>query len=141
MTPYVLSKGYITKQNVALFTRMRKLVEQMDDMETNGILLSCHLICHALATHFPVEVGDGYFAGNYYQHSWLILWSHDDRNVIIADMCPVAGATPFLVVSSTSSPWGGLYKRDRSRLGKILDDPSFPQQVAIVAQHIQDLGL
>ena len=118
MTPYVVSDGLITPEQVDLFKRMRSVVEQAPDPVWGDAIVSCHHICHALRQIFDeVTVVDGHF-GRGQLHSWIILapgtvlMKQDKRACVIADMYPVGAVNPFLVCTFWTTVWAGMYIPD-----------------------------
>ena len=106
---YAAAKGTIKPSDMALFWNIVRIVEHLPDIVFDpkerdwGLCknqVTCHLVCRALAAHFPAEYVDGYFTRGY-QHSWLL---PNSRSSII-DVYPVAGASPFIVSVPRPSPW------------------------------------
>lgn len=81
----------------------------------NDRVLSCHMICRALANFFPVSIRDGYFVGKWCPHSWLVpraRWSVEPyfyENYIIDPYPWMAANGPILVYAFTHSPWKKIY--------------------------------
>lgn len=139
MTPY--AERFISEEDLALFTRIRKAVEQMgnpdlgSDEEGRPVILSCHILARAVAKVFPVRVRDGYFAWNY-DHSWV-----ETPSGHLIDPYPVAAiGGPIMFEGSEASPQRRIYDRSsakkisRGRFGKT----SFRRAVRRVAGALRD---
>ncbi len=115
MTPY--ATRFISEDDLALFSRIKKAVEQMNDpdlgVDEQGvkILLSCHVLARAVARIFPVQVRDGYFADSY-EHSWL-----ETKSGHLIDLYPVATiGGPVMIDGQTPlSPSHRIYTRTSAR--------------------------
>ena len=138
MTPESVLNGSITSTEVELFRKMRGAVERMPDVAWGGVLLSCHHVCHALATVFEeVMAVDGIF-GKSMEHGWLVLRETRRDGPVIADMYPIAGASPFLVHAYWVTPWAKLYQPRLETIAEVQSrDLNFGQHVMWVANRLR----
>lgn len=136
MTPYVAASGCITPEQIALFNRMRFVLQQAPEIRWGEVIPSCHHVCHALARIFPAtSVQSGYFGkGN--THSWLTLQPSleavqtDYRARIIADMYPVFAVDSFIVYTYYRTTWNGLYILKESVMEEVREqEPYFETRV------------
>lgn len=113
MTPWV--SEYIPPEDRKLFLQIRTEVEALPDLkyerdeDGNQIVLSCHILCRALARiHSEVTVVDGYFRVGLL-HSWLIT----KKNSIIDPYVP--GAIGVLILPAPRREfhdvWYSMYSR------------------------------
>ena len=113
MTPYVLS--LFPREDIDIFWQIKRLVDRLPDVDLGkdesgeSVVLSCHILCRAIARLFELKVEDGLFA-DIFNHSWLVT---NCGNVI--DPYPVGilggpiiveGCDPF----DTFSPARRLYR-------------------------------
>ncbi len=140
MTPYTLNEHFVTGEQLGMFKYIRHVLEQAPDITWGIHIPSCHHVCHALASVFPiVRVNDGYF-GKGEPHSWLEFEPSlhatraDRRARVIADMYPIAGVTPFLVYTFFMTTWAKLYIPDVYVLSNVMrENPLFNDQVKELA--------
>lgn len=139
MTPYV--QRYISQDDLTLFAQIRRTIEQMVDPELGldedgkSTILPCHILARAVARVFPVQVRDGYFAGNY-DHSWV-----ETSGGHLIDIYPVAVVGgPIMFEGSMASPQRRIYTRasakkiSRGRFNK----NSFRRSVRQVAKVLRE---
>ena len=125
----------VPPEDLALFYKIEKVIHEMPevdlgrDKEGKKIVVSCHMICRALAKFFPVKCKDGYF-GEFNLHSWLIT-----ENRLIIDPYPVAVVGgPILIDTRYMTPWRSLYHEGSfSRLS----NPDFLKQVEKVTEVVR----
>lgn len=135
---------YLSGEEFSLFLEMRNIFESLPDFSFEQPI-SCHVICRAFAENYPVTCVDGYF-GTSCQHSWLIfkqcnVQEHDCEDLIIADMYPVGGITPFLLHDYFYLPWHRLYREDPTVTDSFRETSWFQEQVTAVATTIHDLQI
>ena len=137
MTPFVLRD--VSKHDLALFTQIRRLVRKMPDLDLgpdgNGrpVAVSCHMLCRALAAHFPVDCRDGYFGEGAATHSWLRTGAG-----LIIDPYPWAMVGgPVMVYAEGLSPWRSLYRESdlSAHFGRL--KPAFDRHVAAVTDAVR----
>lgn len=104
MTPLVLRD--VSKNDLELFKKIRRTIKELPDVDLDGeTVVSCHMVCRALAEHFPATCRDGFFGANS-THSWLVT----DKGLII-DAYPWAMVGgPVMVYTGGFSPWATLYR-------------------------------
>lgn len=114
MTPYVTR--YISEDDLALFTKIRNVLERMGDPvlgfdeDGKAVIFSCHMLARAISRVFPVRVRDGYFAGNY-DHSWV-----ETSGGHLIDLYPVAViGGPIMFDGSAASPQRRIYTRSSAK--------------------------
>ncbi len=135
MKPFVLSM--LPKEDVALLERIRLVVQEFPDgldlgkdLEGNPIVLSCHILAHAIGEVFGLDVEDGYFRPHY-NHSWL-----KTPNGHIIDVYPVGiFGGPFLVEQTSSfiSPGRHLYQSDISVWDRVINKPHMKAAIIVAA--------
>lgn len=142
MKPFALTCGSISQEHFDRFIEMRTIFEQLPEFDF-WQPVSCHVICRGFAENYPVECVDGHFSKGC-DHSWLVMErhtreTHGDTDMIIADMYPCGGATPFLVYGYFMLPWPKLYIEDSTVTEKFSETQEFQEQVSIVATAIDTL--
>ncbi|SRR3989338_8930933 len=132
MTPWV--SEYIPPEDKKLFIEIRVRVEAMPDIEYERdeegicIVLSCHILCRALANIYPeARVEDGYFRVGLC-HSWLVT----KHNSIIDPYVP--GAIGVLILPSPRREfhdvWYSMYsKKGLIEMKEIFESWSFARAV------------
>ncbi len=143
MTPYVLS--LLPKEDIELLERIRTIVQLFPDdldfgIDSDGekIILSCHILAHALGKVYGLDVVDGYFHPHYY-HSWL-----KTKNGHIIDVYPVGiFAGPFLVEQTTSflSPGRHLYQPDITVWDRVIKKPYIQGAINIAISAVLQITL
>ncbi len=137
MTPYVMRE--VSKGDLALYKRIRRTVQRLPDLDLGRdgrgrpVPISCHMVCRALAAHFPVSCRDGYFGEGAATHSWLLTGAR-----LIIDPYPWAMVGgPVMVYAEGLSPWRALYREcDLSRhFGRLR--PDFDRHVAAVTDAVR----
>ncbi|MEY4744875.1 MAG: hypothetical protein RL272_820, partial [Candidatus Parcubacteria bacterium] len=110
MRPFVLRD--VSRDDLALFRRIRRAVRRLPDIDLGRdgrgrpVPISCHMLCRALAAHFPVPCRDGYFGHGAATHSWLTTGAG-----LIIDPYPWAMVGgPVMVYAKGLSPWRTLYR-------------------------------
>jgi hypothetical protein len=103
---YAVRRGIVNDAAIALFEAMCAEVRDLPDFDPVE-RISCHVVAHALASiHHGCEAVDGWFNGRGNEHSWLRIGPD-----IVADMYPIAGVNPFMiVVDGGVNPWEGIYR-------------------------------
>lgn len=143
MTPWV--SEYVPKQDVNIFRQIRSEVEALPDLHYerdeggNQILLSCHILCRALARIHPAEVSvvDGYFRVGL-SHSWLIT-----RNNSIIDPY-VPGAIGVLILPAPRREyhdvWYSMYtKSNLMEMHEVFSSWSFDRAVTQTEEALRAL--
>jgi hypothetical protein len=124
-------------EEVAFFRRIERLMHEMPEIDLGidrqgyEIVVSCHMVCRALAQLFPqLECQDGYFALKGVQHSWLIL-----KEDFIIDPYPVAMVGGPIMVDCRyfTTPWQSLYTPCEERFS-CLSDPDLQKHVERVIE-------
>jgi hypothetical protein len=136
MTPIALQGRDILPEDYDLFLTMRQIFEALPDLSGEPVV-SCHMVTRAFAAHFPVEVVDGHF-GRGSHHSWLVLRDLRPDGLVIVDIYPVAGASPFLVYAYWITSWAKLYIPDPTVVEGIIDE-AFSKRVALLSKAVGDL--
>ncbi len=130
-------------EEVALFRLIEHLMHEMPevdlgvDRQGHKILVSCHMICRALAQLFPqLECQYGYFTRKGIEHSWLTL----GRDFII-DAYPFAmlGGPIMVDCRYFTTPWQSLYLPAGDRFS-CLSDPDFQKHVERVIKTMRSLS-
>lgn len=115
MKPYAHDR--FTEEELFAWHYVRELISRVPDeidlgSKPNGdkVIISCHMLCHALHVIVPtLRVEDGYYCKGY-EHSWLLT----SRGNII-DAYPIATLGGPLLLDATSCPFPPaeeLYQRD-----------------------------
>ena len=137
MTPYV--EKHVPSKDLELFRRIERLVHQLPDLDLGKdergepIILSCHMICRALARMFPdVRVQDGRFA-HVAQHSWLIT-----KRGWVIDPYPVGILGGPLLVGHEISIYFHLYCEQPLTVSAFSQD-SFHRSVDRIGAVLQEL--
>jgi hypothetical protein len=149
MDPHVLP--VFPKDVVRLFFDIKSVFENIPQEKVlvqktesgNDRVISCHMICRALANFFPVDCRDGYFVGKLCPHSWLIpkaRWSVEPyfyENYIIDPYPWLTASGPILVYSFAHSPWKKIYQE--TDLPDV-NDPSIlcEEDIIVVSNLIQE---
>ncbi|MEY4744457.1 MAG: hypothetical protein RL272_402 [Candidatus Parcubacteria bacterium] len=137
MKPIVLRD--IPPDDLALFRNIRRVVRRLPDVDLGidgqgrRVPVSCHMLCRALAAHFPVPCRDGYFGEGAATHSWLATGAGS-----IIDPYPWAMVGgPVMVYALGMSPWRALYREAdlSTHFGRL--GPAFDRQVAMVAEAVR----
>lgn len=149
MDPHVLPR--IPKDVVRLFFDIKSVFENLPQEKVvvrksesgSDRIISCHMICRALANFFPVECRDGYFVGKLCPHSWLIpkaRWSVEPcfyEHYIIDPYPWVAASGPILVYAFSHSPWKKIYQE--ADLPDVKDpDILCKEDVAVVSRLVRE---
>lgn len=139
MKPFVTRD--VPRDAQALFMRIRRTVQRLPDVRLGPdrrgeeLPVSCHMLCRALAAHYPATCRDGYFGEGAATHSWLEI-----APLIYVDPYPWAMlGGPVLVYVGGLSPWRRLYREadlshhfDRLR-------PAFDTHVATVTDAVKQV--
>jgi hypothetical protein len=136
MQPFALQAGDIQTADYEMFVTMRRIFEALPDLG-NEPVVSCHMVTRAFARHFPVTVVDGHF-GRGCHHSWLVLRDRTPDGLVIADLYPVAGASPILLFAHWITPWSKLYMPDPAVMNG-LEDAAFTARVDELSLEIQKI--
>jgi hypothetical protein len=106
MTPYCVTAGDITQEDLDLWERVVDIVNVLPDG------LDCHQVCAEIVQKVPdLEVVRGHFF--HAQHSWLRV---KNRPKILIDAYPWAtGTGPFMVtIEGLMNPWRRAYEESVS---------------------------
>lgn len=100
-----MRRGIVNDAKMALFETMCGQLRALPDYDP-VVRISCHVVVHALASiHDGCTAVDGWFNGRGNEHSWLRVGPD-----VVADMYPVAGTNPFMVVvDGGMNPWERIY--------------------------------
>lgn len=136
MVPYAVQTGDISQEAYKMFCEMHMAMWQLPNFQFDPPL-SCHVICRAFAENYSAECVDGYFVKGS-EHSWLVLdrynlQDHGKDALVIADLYPCRGGTPFLVYKDWSLSWAYNYIEDPSVIAYAVETPEFYEQVTEVA--------
>lgn len=141
MKPFVLRD--VPADVLDLFRRIRRTVRRLPDVDLGRdgrgepVLLSCHMLCRALAAHFPVTCRDGCFGAGNATHSWL-----QATDELIVDPYPWATVGgPLLVYVGGMSPQRWLY--NEKDISTHLDGlrPDFDRHVETVTDAVRQVLL
>ncbi|MES3005923.1 MAG: hypothetical protein V4664_03185, partial [Patescibacteria group bacterium] len=108
--------------DVQLFKKIRAVVLAMEDIDLgvdergDVVVLSCHILAHAIGQNFRLRVQDGFFAVGY-QHSWILTPA---RNIIDTYPVGILGGPLLVENSDATSPGRRLYEADPVRLNSHL---------------------
>ena len=137
MRPYGLK--FIPADDIELFEKIRNAVNLLSDLDLDRdedglpVILSCHILCRAVANVFSLKCVDGYFYSNA-QHSWVLT---PNQNII--DVYPVGiFGGPILVHNEPFCPSSWLYRQDASMKPAFqqFDEPCFVKAVEIVSSQL-----
>ncbi|MDP4007090.1 MAG: hypothetical protein Q8P55_00645 [bacterium] len=135
-------ESLMASEEIAFFRLIERLMHDTPEVDLGvdrqgyEILVSCHMVCRALAQLFPqLECQDGYFAREGIEHSWLT-WERD----FIIDACPVAMVGGPIMVDCRyfTTPWQYLYQPSKERF-TCLDAPDFPKHIERVTEAMRSV--
>lgn len=137
MDPFVMRD--VPRDAHDLFKRIRRTVRRMPDIDLGRndrgerVLVSCHMVCRALAGNFGIECRDGYFGDGAWTHSWLLT----DAGLIIDPYPWAMVGGPVMVHLGGCSPWRSLYREaDLSEhFGRL--KPAFDRHVETVTEAVR----
>lgn len=137
MKPFIMRD--VPNDRLALFKRIRRTVRWLPEPDLGRddrgrpVLLSCHMLCRALAAHFPVTCKDGCFGPGHATHSWL-----DVGDDLLVDPYPWATlGGPLLVYVGGMSPQRFLYRETDLSDHFAGLRPSFDRHVAQVTEAVR----
>lgn len=129
MTPHAVKLGDIPEDVLNLFREMRRITEEVPDLE--GGAISCHSLCQALATLFPVTYHEGKLG--MCDHGWL---RSKTNPAVLMDMYPIAGAASFLIFTDSHVlPWPTLYEEQEISYDKDVCQ----QQALLLIQEMKNI--
>lgn len=117
MTPE--ASKHIPNNIQQIFFSIKQIMERLPDIDLgrdrdrkdHNIVLSCHMVCEALARIFPkLEHKIGYFQIKGFEHSWLLHPVRQPYQRFIIDPYPWATlGGPLLLVVGAGTPWSRSY--------------------------------
>jgi hypothetical protein len=143
MKPYAAS--LIDQETTDLFKKIEKIVQKLPEVKLEGFIfgektiISCHMLCRALAHFYPVNCKDGLFGG-YMEHSWLSL----KLEKFIIDPYPIACLGGPILIDNRfiNVPWRSLYVETRiARLRGNLFKENTSRVIKAVGQTKERMGL
>jgi len=132
--PYVLK--FIPNEDIGLFEKIKNAINSLPDLDLGKdedglpVILSCHILCRAIANVFDLKCVDGYFHSNV-QHSWVLT---TNKNII--DVYPVGiFGGPILVHGESFCLSSWLYRQDNGMKPTFqqFDEPCFVEAVQTVS--------
>lgn len=138
--PYV--EGHIPQNWLVLFLKLKEMLNKLPEINLGKdkkgvqIVLSCHILCRAIARVVKdVSVVDGTY-GLRWSHSWLVT---KDRQWVIDAYPPGMMDAPILIDASFAlAPGKILYKEEPVRAKKInFTAKSFKRAVTMVARELR----